>query len=259
MSTPPKGGSRTGDDEDTIRTGRPTTGKYNTTKHDVPTENFKNPVKEDAYKKATPEEQKKLDEECQREMEKLHGQKKSVIGSRRGRKEKDHVSDGNFITPRTPEGPRHAQVDLIKAMKEWYAHRAGNSAAIEEKKRAFEHELLIKLVLRFIGKGNTPGPGQMEKLRKLEFPEMTANEFASMIYQIDDSAFGWHLEKEFVTTFPAGRAWCWAGGRKGSCRGDYYPPFTDFNPVVKPVLPPKMTPAEIAEMVKQVDAKSKSK
>ena len=48
-----------------------TTGKYNTTKHDVPAENFKNPVKEDAYKKATPEEQKKLDEECQREMEKI--------------------------------------------------------------------------------------------------------------------------------------------------------------------------------------------
>ncbi len=160
---------------------------------------------------------------------------------------------GKEEVPQKPVQATKQRDELLKAMKEWYAHRASNSVAIEEKKKAFEHELLIKLLFRFIGKGNIPGPGQMEKLRKLEFPEMTANEFASMVYQIDDLAFGWSGEKEFVTTFPAGRAWCWRGPQKGSGRGDYYPGFVDFNPVVKPVLPPKMTPAEIAEMIKRVD------
>ena len=39
------------------------TGKYNTTKHDVPAENFKNPVKDDAYPEPTEEQKKKLEEE----------------------------------------------------------------------------------------------------------------------------------------------------------------------------------------------------
>ena len=39
------------------------TGKHNTTKHDVPSENFKKPVKDDAYPEATPEQKKKLEEE----------------------------------------------------------------------------------------------------------------------------------------------------------------------------------------------------
>jgi hypothetical protein len=47
------------------------TGKYNNTKHDVPEKNFVCPPKDDAYKKATPEEQKKLDEDCRKEMEKI--------------------------------------------------------------------------------------------------------------------------------------------------------------------------------------------
>lgn len=222
--------------------------RYTTTTSDVPEANFKNPPNPKIVRLAKAEKA-----ELEKKMAKLYGQKKQGIGSSRGRKEKDYVSDGNFITPHAPEGTGRPQVDLRKALVEWHAYRKSNLVAIEEKKKAFEHELLIKLVFRFIGKGNIPGPGQMEKLRKLEFPEMTANEFASMVYQIDDLAFGWSGEKEFVTTFPAGRAWCWSGPQKGSGRSDYYPAFVDFNPVVKPVLPPKMTPAEITEMVKRAD------
>jgi hypothetical protein len=39
------------------------TGKYNTTKHDVPAENFKNPIKDDAYPEMTEEQKKKLEQE----------------------------------------------------------------------------------------------------------------------------------------------------------------------------------------------------
>ena len=46
---------------------------------------------------------------------------------------------------------------------------------------------------------------------------------------------------------------------KGRGNADYKPSEVDFNPKVQPNLPPKMTPAEIAEAVKRVDAKPKGK
>lgn len=46
---------------------------------------------------------------------------------------------------------------------------------------------------------------------------------------------------------------------KGRSAPDYDPAKTDFNPKVQPKLPPKMTPAEIADAVKRVDAKPKGK
>jgi hypothetical protein len=47
--------------------------------------------------------------------------------------------------------------------------------------------------------------------------------------------------------------------KKGRSSPDYNPAKVDFNPEIKPLLPPKMTREEISEMVKLVDAKSKTK
>ncbi len=46
---------------------------------------------------------------------------------------------------------------------------------------------------------------------------------------------------------------------KGRSSPDYNPAKVDFNPEIKPLLPPKMAREEISEMVKLVDAKSKTK